>query len=317
MSPDSIWPEASKGFCDFHQNLLLVHGQPKVGKTTFFSKFPGALYLTTEDGTKHLSVHEWRIRKWTDFTTRLKTLQDNIANCPYQTIVIDTVANLADMCEEFVANKIGVPTIADAEFGKGYAAYSREFKKQVNALVKLGLGVAFIAHSEDKIVSADSVVNPYAPMMANEKGELTMIVPALDKRTRKFISGLADMIFYVEIDKNLKRVIRTQPSKHFEAGDRSGRLPDTLSLNYEAVLDAYYGGNDGDKKAKTALVERINKAEQYMSEKEIDNFNVPKRAMQSRKKHLGVEKIDEATIDKLEGYLQHLRIKAKKHNGGK
>ncbi len=36
-----------------------------------------------------------------------------------------------------------------------------------------------------------------------------------------------------------RRVIRTKPSLHYEAGDRTGRLPDVLDLDYAAFLRAY------------------------------------------------------------------------------
>ena len=312
MGDKTIWPEPTKGYCNFHENLILWYGIPKIGKTTFGSQFPNALFFTTEEGTKHVVVHEWKIKDWVHFCERVEFLSKHIAECPYQTIIVDTTDNLTLLCEQFIAKKLGVPTINDAEYGKGFAAYKREMIKQINRLTGLGLGVCFVSHAEEKTVRYDTVVNPYAPLMANPKGELTMMVPTLDKRARQFILGLVDMIFYMEVDKDQKRIIRTKPTKHFEAGDRSGRLPETLTLDYTAVVSAYYS-TDGKplEEAKAEIIKRLNIAEQYLAQHQIDNFDQPVRVENSRKKHLLTDKFEDADIARLEGYLQHLRIKAK------
>ncbi len=39
--------------------------------------------------------------------------------------------------------------------------------------------------------------------------------------------------------KSTQRIIRTKPSQYFEAGDRTGRLPETLPLNFEEFLKAF------------------------------------------------------------------------------
>jgi hypothetical protein len=37
----------------------------------------------------------------------------------------------------------------------------------------------------------------------------------------------------------MRRVMRTKPSPYFEAGDRTGRLPETIELDFDAFLAAF------------------------------------------------------------------------------
>ena len=301
------WPELSKGFVDFHENTILQYGMPKIGKSTLASQFPSPLFFATEDGHKHLKVHKFDIRAWTDFLFRVGELEKNISTCPFRTIIIDTVDNLSDMCIAFVVNKLGVQDLGDAGYGKGFAAYTREFNKAVRRLTSLGLGVVYISHAEEKEVDADSVVNPYAAINADAKGKTTMIVPTVEKRARKFILGQADMILYLEILKDLTRVIHAHPCRRFEAGDRSGRLPATLPLSYDAIVTAYYGGGEKVQEAVDDLLERIKVGVGHLSSKRIDGFDVKKRVDNWYKAHVGTS----PTVDKLQSALQDLRVKAR------
>ena len=62
-----------------------------------------------------------------------------------------------------------------------------------------------------------------------------------------FRSGMVDMVLFCDLEvtagegekTEIRRVIRTKPSLYYEAGDRTGRLPETLDLDYQKFLDAY------------------------------------------------------------------------------
>ena len=54
---------------------------------------------------------------------------------------------------------------------------------------------------------------------------------------------MVDMVLYCDLedgeDKTTRRLIRTKPSKYYEAGDRTGRLPETLDLDFGKFFDAF------------------------------------------------------------------------------
>jgi hypothetical protein len=78
-------------------------------------------------------------------------------------------------------------------------------------------------------------------------------VPTLNKSAREIVLGMSDIILYAESTVTEKegevRIIRTKPSENWEAGDRTGRLPAVLPLDFKAFYNAFYGieNNKGDK----------------------------------------------------------------------
>jgi len=61
------------------------------------------------------------------------------------------------------------------------------------------------------------------------------------------VLGMVDMVLYCgleevkgqEGEQEFRRVIRTKPSLYYEAGDRTGRLPATLDLDFSKFIEAY------------------------------------------------------------------------------
>jgi len=303
------WPKESKGFADWHENTIFIYGTPKIGKSTFASKFPDALFLQTEEGTKHLSTKAWKLKSWETFINALGAIEKNIKDCPFKTIVIDTVDNLAGMADSYICSKYSLNTLGDLDYGKAFSYYTKEFTKQIARLLNIGLGVVFISHSESKEVR----VGPFVDENGNIKPETVdlkqwMIIPTVERRACSFIQGLADIILYMETNRQDERVVHAQPSAAFLAGDRSGRLPSVLPLSYQSVVDAY-----NDNEAKTDIVNRIIKAEIYLAEHKVDGHDSEKRLENSRKKHMGTADIKEANMVSLDEYLRHLKAKTRNY----
>jgi hypothetical protein len=109
--------------------------------------------------------------------------------------------------------------------------------KVLNRVAMLNMGLILISHAKEKDIDT-------------RLGKIKKNVPNLPDSAAKPILGLVDMILYGDFqtvfneDKkpiSRKRVIRTKPSEIYEAGDRTGRLPDTIDFSYEALVKAYNG----------------------------------------------------------------------------
>jgi AAA domain len=77
----------------------------------------------------------------------------------------------------------------------------------------------------------------------------TKVTPSLPDGARKILLGLVDIVIYADLEPErqgeattYRRVLRTKPAKHYEAGDRTGRLPETLPLDYAAFAIALATG---------------------------------------------------------------------------
>src|SRR5690606_12682156 len=101
-------------------------------------------------------------------------------------------------------------------------------------LASLPYGLVLISHAVDKRIETRT-------------GEYTKTQPSLPDRARHVVLGLVDMILYCDTvpkkDGNgnvtVERVIRTKPHPTYEAGDRTGRLPETLPLDYAAFARCF------------------------------------------------------------------------------
>ncbi|MDD5458884.1 MAG: ATP-binding protein [Phycisphaerae bacterium] len=220
---------ATKQGSKFLDHLILLYGEPKIGKTTLFSKFPGVYFLPTEPGYRAVKVRKTPIPDWATFRQFVlwaeghpNDIKDTKLWC------IDTVTNLSKAAMQWVCGRDGISHPSDEEWGKGWEAFGDEFAFWVLRLVNLGKGVAFIAHSKTREIVSRRI-------------KVTKEVPDLAKRTYGFINPLVDMILnmgFVERGRDEdalgeKRCIYTKPTEIRDAGDRTGKLPDCIEFKTE------------------------------------------------------------------------------------
>ena len=83
--------------------------------------------------------------------------------------------------------------------------------------------------------------------MDSRTGKYMRVVPTLPDKARKIVLGMADMVLFCDLEaiagekgeQSMRRVIRTKPSLYYEAGDRTGRLPETLDLDFGKFKESY------------------------------------------------------------------------------
>lgn len=202
---------------EFRRQNTLLYGLPKVGKSTFASQIPGALFLATEEGHNHLEVFKVNITKWEDVHALKAELAKPGHN--FTTLVIDIADWFFKHCEHYVCRKFEVLHASDMAFGKGYSLIKDEFVRTVNGLNQMGFGMIFISHADDKPVEKTTM-------------KYTRMDTTIAKSANTIICGLCDYIFYAYIDDKGQRLMRTKPTKYINAGDRSGKLPELIPFNY-------------------------------------------------------------------------------------
>ena len=210
--------------------MTLLHSDPKGGKSTLASKAPKPLFLATEPGLAFLSVYEMPIRSWQEMLSALAAVAKDPKD--FKTLVVDTVDIAYLMCSEFVCNKHDIAHPSDMGYGKGFALVNTEFRRVLTKMSRLttseGTPFGLILISHTKRIEIDS-----------RDGKYIKSVPTLPQSPREITCGMADFIFYLDsIDKpdgGQDRVLRTKPSRAWEAGDRSGRLPEIIQQDWAAV----------------------------------------------------------------------------------
>ena len=218
----------------------LLYGPSKIGKSSMCSQAENALFLATEPGLNALEVFESPITCWDDLLNACSEIAEGKHD--FKTIIIDTVDNAYRMCSEYVCKKFKIEHESDLGYGKGYALINNEFQRVLNKLAFLPYGLILISHSQELEIETRT-------------GKHTKIVPTLPEKARKLVTGLVDLILYCDLEPQsgdngkpvYQRVIRTKPSPNYEAGDRTGRLPELLPLDFPSFLKAF-----NEAKAKPA-----------------------------------------------------------------
>ena len=224
---------------------VLTYGATKIGKSTWCSHAESALFLSTEPGLNSLEVFQIPVRSWEELLTACGEIAEG--NHGFKTVILDTVDNAYKMCAEHVCRKFKVEHESDLGFGKGYALTNNEFQRVLNKLAFMPCGLYLISHSQEIEIETRT-------------GKYTKTVPTLPEKARKIVLGLVDMVLYCDIETTAgpdgkmvtRRVMRTKPNLNYEAGDRTGRLPEVIDLDYTKFIEAFNATADTKKTPKEA-----------------------------------------------------------------
>lgn len=224
-------------------HIILIHGFPKLGKSTLASQFPKAIFLASEEGQDALDCYRVPIDSW----PKLLAICGEIAqgNHNFETLVVDTVDNSWELCRQRLREKRRIEHETDLGYGRGWDMVQSEFHRVLTKLSHLPYGLILISHSTVKEVTTRT-------------GSYHKIVPSLSDRPRKLVLGMASLILYADLEATtgtdgqplVKRVLRTQPSLLYEAGSRVPFLPPTIDLNFPAFNAAFEAAIEMRKKSE-------------------------------------------------------------------
>jgi len=242
-SVSEVYDLTVAGSHNFIANDFVVHN------STLCSHADSALFLATEPGLNALDVYQVPIQSWEDLRKACAEIVEG--NHPFKTVILDTIDNAYKFCTEYILAKFKVEHESDLGYGKGYALVNNEFQRVLTKLAFLPYGLFLISHAKE--IEVDS-----------RTGKYMRVVPTLPDKARKIVLGMADMVLFCDLEavsgdkgeQNMRRVIRTKPSLYYEAGDRTGRLPETLNLDFGKFKDAYNAATVAAPTAKAVETSR-------------------------------------------------------------
>lgn len=219
----------------------VVYGPEGVGKTTFASKWPNAVFIDVEDGSGHYDVARLpRPESWV-------RLLDEIAWCSLSndvgTVVIDTADAAEELCVRKVLADKNLGGIEDAGYGKGYTYLAEEFSKLFDALdacVEEGKNVVVLAHSQIRKFEQPDEMGAY------DRWELK-----LSKKCAPQLKEWCDVLLFANFKTEVvvskdgkkakaeggkKRVMHASHSATWDAKNRLG-LPDELPFDFSAIAE--------------------------------------------------------------------------------
>lgn len=131
----------------FRPRRILLYGVPGIGKSTFASNAPGAVFVRTEDGDIECSAFPVA----TCLADVLQSLEELICGeHEFRTIVVDHLSGVEQLIWKAVCDDTGKDNIEGIPYGKGYALAVDKWMLVLATLdrcVDAGLAVILIAHS--------------------------------------------------------------------------------------------------------------------------------------------------------------------------
>lgn len=133
--------------------VILIHGGPGIGKTTFAAQAPGAVFIRTEDGLGNLTADAFPIAA--SFQDVLDALGALFATeHPFQWVVVDSLSALEPLIWRAVCAQANKRNIEELGFGKGYIMALDLWQAFLEGIAALAaqkkVGAILIAHTTIK-----------------------------------------------------------------------------------------------------------------------------------------------------------------------
>ena len=215
--------------------IMLFYGPPGVGKTTFVNELADRVFFfSTDRGTRDMKALARECSNWEDMLATLKKMES--PNAPkYDIVAIDHVDDWANFAEDYVCKQMGIDSLGDAGYAKGWRAFKKELFLFLGRLRALKMGIVFIAHETIKTVKTRAI-------------ETDRTMPDMGKSAWKVIVPLVSIVGFCGFqrikqkngDVVEKRVLITDPTEAIYAKDRTRRTKKSLEyLNGAAFMQSF------------------------------------------------------------------------------
>lgn len=224
---------------------VVIHGQQKVGKSTFAAGAYKPVFLPLEDGLSGIETDAFPLlRSYADVESALASLYADAHD--FGTVVVDSTDWLEPLIWAHVCAKNGWASIETPGYGRGYIeanAVWRQFLDKLNTLrMERGMAVILIAHSAVKRFEAPDSEGYDRYELKMQKGALGLIVEWADligfaqeeAAIKKETVGQTTRTRAVSTN---RRILNCNAKPSFIAGNRYG-LPDIVRLDWNDVVAA-------------------------------------------------------------------------------
>ena len=218
-----------------------IYGTEGVGKTTFASRFPGAVFIDTEGSTKHMDVARFDPPEtYQDVLDQLAWVLGHAEDVG--TVVIDTVDWLEKLIFRAVCDEKKIQNIEDIGYGKGYVYAKQKVQgllELLDTIIGRGVHVILVCHSMIRKFELPDEMGSYDryTLKLNEKNIAPLIKEWVDMLL--FVNFKTDVVTGADGKTKKgkggqKRVMYANHSACWDAKNRFG-LPDEMPFEYEQI----------------------------------------------------------------------------------
>ena len=214
---------------------VVIHGNPKIGKSSLAAASPDALLIPTEDRVKHIDCAK------TDVVTKFEEIMEIfeylIQGTPYKTVIIDTLDWMEPMLHDYICRKKGYKSLMDdsnkeVNYGRGLKYHAVEgwkmFLQNCDMLrEQANMHIVLVAHSAiEKVSPPDSDAYDRYSMK-------------LDKNAVAVVEEWADIIgFY-----NREIVVKKEDAGFGKKQGKALNIDGNRVLNLQASSPSWISGN--------------------------------------------------------------------------
>lgn len=158
----SLLPENKPKEIDLTPRMFVIGGAAMSGKTYNACKFPNPILINTDGNCKKITTPSIYLndKKYKTYKEKLETLfgalkELNETQTTYQTIVIDLIEDIFDICEGYVLEKYKVDNLGKVPgYATGYTERKVNMQNVISALKTLTnkYYVVILTHTVDKVV---------------------------------------------------------------------------------------------------------------------------------------------------------------------
>ena len=228
-------PRSIRKGAEFAPRKIVIHGNPKIGKSTLASAVPDALLIPTEDRVNHIKCNKTDVVS--KFEEVMEIFEYLMTGTSYKTVIVDTLDWLEPMLHDYICRKKGFKSLMDdsnkdVNYGRGMKYHAVEgwkmFLQNCDMLRnEVNMNIVLIAHSAiEKVSPPDSD--------AYDRYSLK-----LDKNAVAVVEEWADVIgFY-----NREIVVKKEDAGFGKKTGKALNIDGNRVLNLQATSPSWISGN--------------------------------------------------------------------------
>jgi hypothetical protein len=220
--------------------ITYIYGPAGAGKTTFGSKMPKPLLLAAEPGYRAIpGIRAIDITSWGELKQVLRELKKPEVKDAYSSIICDTVDIMADLCQKYICNQLGIENIGDGGWTtNGWSKYKKEFEETFRTLAQQGYAIVFLGHAKEKTIK---------PQFGDEYQQ---ICPALQSSAATIVENMCDIIGYAHTylkEGNSYRVLTLRSADDSVlCKSRFKNIKHEIDFSYDSLAEALHDAIDSE-----------------------------------------------------------------------
>ncbi len=223
---------------------IAIYGPEGIGKSTFASHFPEAVFIDTEGSTNDMDVARLpRPTSWSMLLEEVRYIKGDPSAC--RTLVIDTIDWAEQLCVEHICSVHSKKGIEDFGYGTGYIYVKEEFGRFLNLLtdvIEAGVNVVLTAHAQLRKFEQPDELGAY------DRWELKL-GKKTSSQTSPLVKEWSDMLLFCNY-KTHSVAVDSKGKKHKAQGGKRGMftshhpcwdaknrygLPEECDFSYDAI----------------------------------------------------------------------------------